>query len=208
MRWVQALGVIGGTVLLHEVAHAVAARRAGGEVKEVGIGFGPPLMRGRVGGVTVTLRPIPLGGFAAIDVEKLPPARRLPVLLAGPLANIVAGLVLRQVAQSHEPILLPGQTQRVEVGGLLSALHMLTRAAAAGPRTLLRTAGDINLSVGLANLLPMLPLDGGHVAAAHLEAAGAKRSIIVGFRQITAGIFLWFALRVLLADLGRLRRVA
>jgi Zn-dependent protease len=85
---------------------------------------------------------------------------------------------------------------------------MLTRAAAAGPRTLLRTAGDVNLSVGLANLLPMLPLDGGHVAAAHLEAAGVKRSIIVGFRQITAGIFLWFALRVLLADLGRLRRVA
>jgi len=208
MRWVQALGVIGGTVLLHEVAHAVAARRAGGEVKEVGIGFGPPLARGRVGGVTVTLRPILLGGFAAIDVETLPPARRLPVLLAGPLANIAAGLVLRQVAQSDEPMLLPGQTRRVEVGGLLSALHMLTRAAAAGPRTLLRTAGDINLSVGLANLLPMLPLDGGHVAAAHLEAAGAKRSIIVGFRQITAGIFLWFALRVLLADLGRLRRVA
>ena len=208
MRWVQALGVIGGTVLLHEVAHAVAARRAGGEVKEVGIGFGPPLARGLIGGVTVTLPPIPLGGFAAIDVETLPPARRLPVLLAGPLANIAAGLVLRQVAQSHEPLLLPGQTRRVEVGGLLSALHMLTRAAAAGPRTLLRTAGDVNLSVGLANLLPMLPLDGGHVAVAHLEAAGAKRSVIVGFRQITAGIFLWFALRVLLADLGRLRRVA
>lgn len=194
--------------MLHEVAHAVAARRAGGEVKEVGIGFGPPLARGRLGGVTVTLRPIPLGGFAAIDVEKLPPARRLPVLLAGPLANIAAGLVLRQVAQSQEPMLLPGQTRRVEVGGLLSALHMLTRAAAAGPRALLRTAGDVNLSVGLANLLPMLPLDGGHVAAAHLEAAGAKRSIIVAFRQITAGVFLWFALRVLLADLGRLRRVA
>ncbi len=207
MRWIQALGVIGGTVLLHEVAHAVAARRAGGEVKEVGIGFGPPLARGRLGGVTVTLRPIPLGGFAAIDVEKLPPARRLPVLLAGPLANIAAGLLLRQLAQSQEPMLLPGQTRRVEVGGLLSALHMLTRAAAAGPRALLRTAGDVNLSVGLANLLPMLPLDGGHVAAAHLEAAGAKRSIIVAFRQITAGIFLWFALRVLLADLGRLRRV-
>ena len=206
-RWVQALGVIGGTVLLHEVAHAVAARRAGGDVKEVGIGFGPPLARGRIGGVTVTLRPIPLGGFAAIDVDTLPPARRLPVLLAGPFANIIAGLILRWVAQSHEPIRLPGQTRRVEVGGMLSALHMLAHAAAAGPRTLLRTAGDVNLSVGLANLLPMLPLDGGHVAAAHLEAAGAKPSIIVGFRQITAGIFLWFALRVLLADLGRLRRV-
>lgn len=208
MRWVQALGVIGGTVLLHEVAHAVAARHAGGDVKEVGIGFGPPLARGRVGGVAVTLRPIPLGGFAAIDVDQLPPARRVPVLLAGPLANIAVGLVLRQVAHPHEAIRLPGQTRQVEVGGLLSALHMLTQAAAVGPRALLRTAGDVNLSVGLANLLPMLPLDGGHVAAARLEAAGATRSVVAGFRQITAGLFLWFALRVLLADLSRLRRVA
>jgi membrane-associated protease RseP (regulator of RpoE activity) len=205
--WVQALGVIGGTVLLHEVAHAVAARRAGGEVKEVGIGFGPPVARGRVAGIAVSLRPIPLGGFAAIDVDRLPPARRRPVLLAGPLANIVAGLILRRLAHPHEPVRLPGQTKQVEVGGLVSALHMLSHAAAAGPRTLLRTAGDVNLSVGLANLLPMLPLDGGHLAAAQLEAAGAKRSVIMGFRQITAAFFLWFAIRVLLADLGRLRRV-
>ncbi len=205
-RWAQAIGVIGGTVLLHEVAHAVAARRAGGEVKEVGIGFGPPIARGRVGGVSVTLRPIPLGGFAAIDIDQLPPARRLPVLLAGPFANITVGLVLRRLTASQAPVLLPGQTRRVEVGGLLSALSMLTRAAADGPRALWRTAGDVNLSVGLANLLPMLPLDGGHLAAAHLEAAGARKPVVAAFRQITAGLFVWFAVRVLLADLIRLRR--
>lgn len=206
--WAQAVGVIGGTVLLHEVAHALVARRVGGEVKEVGIGFGPPIARGRVGGVTVTLRPIPLGGFAAIDVEQLPPARRLPVLLAGPVANILAGLLLRRVTAPQAPVLLPGQTRRVEVGGVLSALSMLTRAAAAGPRVLLRTAGDINLSVGLTNLLPLLPLDGGHLAAANLEAAGARKSIVTAFRQITAGFFLWFAVRVLLADVLRLRRAS
>lgn len=208
LRWLQALGVIAGTVLLHEVAHAVAARRAGGDVKEVGVGFGPPVARGRVGGVTVTLRPIPLGGFAAIDVDRLSLARRLPVLLAGPVVNIAVGLALRSMARPYEAIRLPGQTRQVEIGGLLSAFHMLTHAADAGPRALLRTAGDINLSVGMANLLPMLPLDGGHVAAAHLEAAGARRAIVTGFRQLTAGLFVWFALRVLLADLVRLRRMA
>jgi membrane-associated protease RseP (regulator of RpoE activity) len=208
LRWAQAAGVIGGTVLLHEVAHAVAARRAGGEVKEVGIGFGPPLARGRIGGVAVTLRPIPLGGFAAIDIERLPPARRLPVVLAGPLVNIAVGLVLRRLAHPGAAIGLPGQTRRVEVGGLLSALRMLTQAAAGGPAALARTAGDINLSVGLANLLPVLPLDGGHIAAAHLEAAGVRRGVVAGFRRVTAGLFLWFALRVLLADLIRLKRAA
>ena len=203
-RWAQALGVIGGTVLLHEVAHAVAARRAGGDVREVAIGFGPPLARGTIGGIAITLRPIPIGGFAAIDVERLSPARRVPVLLAGPLANIAAGLVLRRLSRVARPTVLPGQTQRVEVGGLLAALAMLTRAASAGPRSLARTAGDVNLSVGLANLLPVLPLDGGHLVVAHLEASGATPRVVAAFRQITAGLFFWFAARVMVADLIRM----
>src|SRR5512134_828219 len=107
--WVQAVGVLAGTVLVHEVAHAIAARRVGGEVREVGIGFGPVLARRRIGGVDVSLRPIPVGGFAAIEVEKLPPRRRLQVLLAGPLANIALGLLLRAVVRPAAPVLLPGQ---------------------------------------------------------------------------------------------------
>jgi len=212
IRWAQALGVMGGTVLLHEVAHAVAARRTGGTVREVGIGFGPVVARGRVGGVDVTLRPIPIGGFAAIDIERLPPNRRAVVLLAGPLANIGAGLLLREMArpltrEGSPPALgaLPGQTRPIEVGGLPSALVMLIRAAGAGPRALARAAGDINLGVGLANLLPVLPLDGGHLAAAQLEAAGASRAVVTAFKQITAGLFAWFVTRVLAADLARLR---
>jgi membrane-associated protease RseP (regulator of RpoE activity) len=212
-RWTPAVAVIGGTVVLHEVAHAVAARWAGGAVREVGVGFGPVLARRRIRGVDVTLRPIPLGGFAAIDVERLPPRRRVPVLLAGPLANIAAGLVLRRLAgRPGRPgfggaaAALPGQTRPVEVGGLLAAMVMLTRAAAAGPRSLVRAAGDVNLGVGLANLLPVLPLDGGHLAAAQLEAAGASRAVVLAFKQITAALFAWFVSRVLASDLDRLRK--
>ena len=204
-RWAQAIGVLAGTVLIHEVAHAVAARRAGGAVRELGIGFGPVLARRRIGGIDVTLRPVPLGGFAAIDVEKLPPSRRLPVLLAGPLANIAVGMVLRALARSETPVGLPGQTRPMEVGGMLAAVTMLRQASAAGPAALARAAGDINLSVGLANLLPVFPLDGGHVVAAQLEAAGASRTAVAAFKQITAGLFLSLAIRVLLADLARLR---
>ncbi|MGQ0549402.1 MAG: site-2 protease family protein [Armatimonadota bacterium] len=205
-HWAQAVGVIGGTVVLHEMAHALAARRAGGVVKEIGIGFGPPVVRARWGETTVTLRPMPIGGFAAIDVERLPPALRTRVLLAGPLANILAGLILRQLGGATGPAMLPGQTRPVEVGGLVAALTMLVRAASGGARSLVRTAGDVNLSIGLANLLPILPLDGGHLAAARLEAAGADASVIAAFKRITAGLFVWLALRVLFADLARLKR--
>jgi membrane-associated protease RseP (regulator of RpoE activity) len=203
--WLQAVGVLAGTVLVHELAHAVAARRVGGEVRELSLGFGPPLARRRVAGVDVTLRPFPLGGFAAVDIERLPPARRIPVLLAGPLANVTAGLVLRALAGRAAPTVLPGQTRPVEMGGMLAALAMLTRASAQGPASLARAAGDVNLSVGLANLIPAVPLDGGHLAAAQLEAAGAGRGLVAVFRQVSAAVFLSFALWVLLADVARLR---
>jgi membrane-associated protease RseP (regulator of RpoE activity) len=204
-RWLAAGGVLAGTVLLHEIAHAVAARRAGGRVREVAVGFGPPLARGRVAGTDVTLRAVPLGGFAAIDIDALSPSKRLPILLAGPLANILAGVVLRRLAGPGAPMTLPGQARAVEMGGLLSALTMLRRASADGTRTLIRAAGDLNLSVGVANLLPIVPLDGGHIAAARIEAAGAGRATVALFRQISAAIFTWVALRVLLADLARLK---
>lgn len=205
-HWAQAVGVIGGTVVLHEMAHALAARRAGGVVKEIGIGFGPALARARWGPTVISLRPIPIGGFAAIDVERLPPPRRTPVLLAGPLANILVGLILRQLGGATGPTVLPGQTRPVEVGGLVAALTMLVSAASGGARSLIRTAGDVNLSIGLANLLPILPLDGGHLAAARLEAAGADSSVVAAFKHVTAGLFLWLAVRVLFADLARLKR--
>jgi membrane-associated protease RseP (regulator of RpoE activity) len=207
-RWAEAVGVLAGTVMLHELAHAFAARRAGGTVREVGIGFGPALARRRVGGVQVSLRPVPLGGFAAIEIENLPPHRRVPVLLAGPLANIAVGLLLRAMAGTVRPASLPGHTRRVEVGGLVTALAVLTRASASGPRVLARAAADVNLSVGLANLVPLLPLDGGHLAVARLEAAGAGRPLLAAFRQVTSALFLWIVARVLLADLARLRGAA
>jgi membrane-associated protease RseP (regulator of RpoE activity) len=205
-RWISAVGVLAGTVLLHEVAHAIAARRAGGEVREIAVGFGPRIARARIASTDVSLRAVPVGGFAAIDVDKLPPRRRIAVLLAGPVANIVVGTALRRIAGRAPATPLPGQSRTVEVGGLISAIAVLRGAASGGARTLLRAAGDLNISIGLANLLPLLPLDGGHIASARMEVAGARRPAIAAFRQISTAIFLWFALRVLVADLARMRR--
>lgn len=206
-RWARVAGIIGGTVMLHELAHALAARRAGGEVREVGVGFGPVLLRRNVGGVDVTLRPLPLGGFAAIDVDRLPPARRVPVLLAGPLANIAAGLLLRQAARVPAPPLLPGQTGGIQVGGPLSVLALLTGADAGGPRQLAAAAGALNLSVGISNLLPLLPLDGGHLAVARMEAAGIRPGTVSLFRGVSAALFGYLTIWALAADLARLQGV-
>ncbi|MBM3470481.1 MAG: hypothetical protein FJX73_06775 [Armatimonadetes bacterium] len=205
-RWAKAVGIIGGTVLLHETAHLLAALQTGVAVREVGIGFGPTLARRRARGLDVTLRLLPLGGFAAIDVDQVPPERRVPVLLAGPLANIAAGLLLRYAARVPAPPLLPGRTGRIQVGGPLSVLALLAGADGGGPRALAAAAGAVNLSVGISNLLPLLPLDGGHLAVARMEVAGVQPSAVSAFRQTSAALFLWLVLRALLSDLTRRRR--
>lgn len=210
-RWVRAVGVLAGTVLVHELAHALAAWRVGAPVKEVAVGFGPRLFSRRFNGTTISLRPLLLGGFAAIDLDALPPQRRAPVLLAGPFANLLVGLLLlpRRIAVV-DPAGGPAEDEapappvpKVQISGVVGAMALLARVSdAAALRSL---AGQINLSVGLTNLLPLMPLDGGHLALAKMEAQGVGPAGRDLFRHTTALLFLWLLLQVLAGDLRRLR---
>jgi membrane-associated protease RseP (regulator of RpoE activity) len=215
-RWLRGIGILAGTVLVHELAHTVAALRVGAPVKEVAVGFGPRLFSRQVNGTTVSLRPILLGGFAAIDMEALPPERRAPVLLAGPFANLLVGLLLmpRRVTMvdptAQPPDGLPPDgaapalpAPKVQISGVLGALAMLARVRDGG--ALRSIAGQINLSVGLTNLLPLMPLDGGHLALAKMESRGVGAAGRDLFRHTTALLFLWLLLQVIAGDVRRLR---
>jgi len=208
-RVFTAAGVIGATVALHEAAHAVMAVRAGGKVKEIGIGFGPQIARTRVrtraGEIPLVLRALPLGGYAAIDVDQIPPDRRVPMLLAGPLANILVGLPLMLSLRNEAPIPLDGD-RRVGVAGLIGTVSALLRAAGRGPAAVLQLAGAINVGLGIMNLLPIYPLDGGHLAMALMERRGIPKPARTTFARLTAAIFFWLVQAALLADVRRLRR--
>jgi membrane-associated protease RseP (regulator of RpoE activity) len=209
-RVLAAGGVIGATLALHEAAHAVMAVRAGGKVKELGIGFGPQLARTRIrtkaGEIPVVLRALPLGGYAAIDVDEIPPQRRIPLLLAGPLANIAAGLPL-MLALRNEAVPLPlDGDRRVGVAGLIGTVSALLRAAGRGPAAVLQLAGAINVGLGIMNLLPIYPLDGGHLALAYMERRGIPKPARMTFARLTAAIFFWLVQAALVADMRRLRK--
>jgi membrane-associated protease RseP (regulator of RpoE activity) len=197
-----ALGVIGLTVAVHEAAHAVAAVRAGGKVNEIGVGFGPPLLRFHLRGVPVVLRVLPLGGYAAVDAETLPPRRRIPLLLAGPIANIAVGLPLLLAFRRH-PVDLPISGARLGLTGFAGTLGALIAAAARGPGSVARLAGAVNVGLGLMNLLPIYPLDGGHVAIAVMEEHGVPRTTRTTFARLTAAVF---ALLARAATVGDFRR--
>src|ERR671910_2419476 len=108
-----------GSVLLHEISHALTARL-----------FGLP-----VRGITVHF----LGGYTEIERESPTPGRDIVVSAAGPLVSLaVSGLAALAAVPVDQSV----------------AEFLLSYLAYA------------NLTVAIFNVLPALPLDGGHILRA------------------------------------------
>ena len=102
--------VLGVLIFVHELGHFLAARRLGVTVLTFSFGFGPRLAGLRRGRTDYRLSAVPLGGFVKMVGEdpdqEVPPEdlpgsfshksvwRRIVIVAAGPLANIVFAAVL------------------------------------------------------------------------------------------------------------------
>lgn len=98
-------------VVIHEFGHFLTARSFGVTVHEFSVGFGPLIGKKERKGVQYSLRAIPLGGFvkiAGMDIAlegetpkqpgdrffwELPLLRKILVILAGPVNNLLLALV-------------------------------------------------------------------------------------------------------------------
>jgi len=144
------------SVLTHEAAHAVLARRFGYRVDRVVADL--------------------WGGHTVYDSSSSRPGASAAIAVAGPLANL---------ALAGAAYLLQGALDGGVLGLLLGAL-MLT-----------------NFFVGLFNLLPGLPLDGGFIVDALVWKASGDRNkglIVAGWlgRVLTVAVVLWLVGRPLL----------
>jgi regulator of sigma E protease len=113
--------IFASLVLVHELGHFWAARRAGIAVEEFGLGFPPRLLTRRWGQTLYSLNLLPLGGFVKLKGEdgqdtgtgsfaaaSLP--RQAAVLLAGVGMNaLLAWIILSVLAIRGLPPILPGQ---------------------------------------------------------------------------------------------------
>ncbi len=92
-------------ILCHEAGHFLASKLSKIEVEEFGIGFPPRLLKlFEAKGTAYTVNWIPLGGFVKLKGENDPnvpggfasssPLARLSVLSAGPLVNLMIGVLL------------------------------------------------------------------------------------------------------------------
>ena len=125
--------VFGGLIFFHELGHFGVARAFGMGVSTFSLGFGPKILKKKVGKTEYALSLLPLGGYVALVGEteeaELPPGfttedsfslrpawQRLLVVLAGPVANMVLALVLCWITAFGwgETVLLPsiGEVQQ------------------------------------------------------------------------------------------------
>src|SRR5881227_4035966 len=105
MSWLLAFLGFAVLIILHEAGHFAAAKAVGMRVERFSLFFGPLLLKWRRGETEYGVGPIPLGGYVKISGmnprEDLPPEviprayfnqpvwKRIVVILAGPVVNIV-----------------------------------------------------------------------------------------------------------------------
>jgi regulator of sigma E protease len=109
-------------VVVHELGHAIVARRNGVVVEEFGIGFPPRAWKKKLkNGVLLTLNWLPLGGFVKLQGEHDAASKKgdygaasfwakTKILLAGVVINwLVAAILLTILAATGLPKILPNQ---------------------------------------------------------------------------------------------------
>src|SRR5574339_880446 len=106
LTWIVFILAFGGIVLIHEFGHFMAARLCKIEVEEFGIGLPTPgaITLFTWQGTRFTFNWLPFGGFVRPKGENDPnvpgglaaatPWKRLVVLFAGPLMNLVAAVLI------------------------------------------------------------------------------------------------------------------
>ena len=137
------------SVLLHEMSHALMAKRYGLPVRSITLHF--------------------LGGVTEIEGEPDTPGREFGVSVVGPLTSVAVGVACLGLL-----LVVPGDLLRTAVGALAGA----------------------NLVIGVLNLVPGLPLDGGRVLrAAVWKATGdPHRGTVVaawGGRAVAVLVLAW-----------------
>ena len=139
------------SILLHELAHSLVAKREGLPVKSITLFI--------------------FGGVSALGAEPDTPGQEFRVAIVGPLVSFVLAAVFAAAALA---------AHFADAGGEPPAAVVLYLAI-------------INAAVGVFNMLPGYPLDGGRVLRAGLWSRG--RNLLVATRRASvAGSILGFAL--------------
>jgi Zn-dependent protease/CBS domain-containing protein len=139
------------SILLHELAHSLVAKREGLPVKSITLFI--------------------FGGVSSLGGEPRTPGQEFRVAIVGPLVSFLLALFF----------------------GIATAVAFLSGAENSPPAAVALYLTFINFAVGVFNMLPGYPLDGGRVLRAGLWARG--RNLLTATRRASmAGTFISFGL--------------
>ena len=119
-------------IFIHELGHFAAAKTFGVQVNEFSMFMGPVLFKKQKGETLYSIRLIPIGGFCEMEGENgdsISPRsftaaawwKRLVILVAGPLMNLVAGLVLFGCFFAPQERYIVPVVEQVEQGSAVAA---------------------------------------------------------------------------------------
>ena len=133
MSWFLAFAGFAALIILHELGHFTAAKAVGMRVERFALFFPPLLYKTRRGETEYGIGAIPLGGYVKITgmnpAEDIPPEvahrayfrqpvwKRIVVIAAGPVVNIVLAFLILWVLFASRPMqLVQPVVDRIEKG--------------------------------------------------------------------------------------------
>lgn len=197
--------LLGFLVLIHEGGHFITAKIFKIKVNEFAIGFGPQIFAKEKGETKYALRLIPLGGFVNMEGEEersdkegsfseASISKRIAIVLAGGLVNILFGILLYYIISSIAlnslytglintkkfvfsifksiAVLFTGGLNVNQMTGIVGISDIVVNTN--GILNYLYIMALISASLGITNLLPFPPLDGGKVVIYLIEAIRRK----------------------------------
>ena len=114
--------VIGSLIIVHEFGHLIIAKLCKLPVETFSVGFGPVIVKKKIGSTVYQLSLIPLGGFIKLAGDEIDSTsgfnaaslgKKSAVILAGPVSNLILGIILTSIlyavfgVSNPEPRIIP-----------------------------------------------------------------------------------------------------
>lgn len=196
--------LLGFLVIIHEGGHFVMAKLCKVQVNEFSIGFGPIIFEKEKKNTKYQIRLIPLGGFVNMEGEEEPSekdgsfskasiGKKIAIVLAGGLVNILFGILLYfilvlQIVDIQNAIIntvnfiftifenlkvmFTGGVKAEDFMGVVGISEVVVKTTTF--QNYVYIMALISLSLGITNLLPFPPLDGGKILLYIIEAIRKK----------------------------------
>lgn len=150
------VAVISVLILVHELGHFLAAKRAGLWVEEFGIGIPPRLFGKKIGETIYSVNLFPFGGFVRLhgentQVDITKPKRaflnqskktRASIVVAGVFMNFLLAIVAFAIVYSFSGI--PQETENVRIAEIAESSPAMSSGFMAGD--IVRKVGDLDVT--------------------------------------------------------------